>query len=146
MDETWSLPVKYEWNPGWQGRWGLWLSNNEAEHFCPLLWSCPDPHLAQPPYQVFHNKVQFGGGVAEDAPVKAAHISQPHTLPTIQACGAGRASKTGVRSTTIFPQQEGQEGLMQQKAAGGEGPFAPPFPKCPFVKAYLCPLMITFKN
>lgn len=118
---VWSLPVKYEWNPGWQWRWGLWLSNNKAEHFCPPLWSCPDLHSAQPPYQVstMRSSLAMVGGVIEDVPVEAAHISQQHTLPPIQACGSWQASKTNVHSTTIIPQQEGQEGLRQQKLAGG---------------------------
>lgn len=64
-----------------------------------------------------------GGGVIEDAPVKAAHISQPHTLPTIQACGAGRASKTSVCSTTIFPQQRRSRGAQTAKGCWG-GPLS----------------------
>lgn len=53
-----------------------------------------------------------GSGNTEDASVKAAGFSQPSTLPSTQACGAGRASEPQ-SSTTICPHQEGQEVLVQ---------------------------------
>lgn len=53
-----------------------------------------------------------GSGNTEDAPVKAAGFSQPSTLPSTQACGAGRALEPQ-SSTTICPHQEGQEVLVQ---------------------------------
>lgn len=54
-----------------------------------------------------------------------SHISQPHSLPTIQACGAGQASKTGVHSTTISPSEKVKRGSDSKRLLGWwwGGPF-----------------------
>lgn len=118
MDETWSLLVKYEWNPGWQR---TDEDHGRAATCTALLSSALILHRPASRSAAISSIPQrgpvwqeglTGSGNTEDAPVKAAGFSQPHTLPTIQACGAGRASKPTVLSTTIFPHQEGQEVLV----------------------------------
>lgn len=106
--------MKYEWNPGWQrtdedhGRAAL-LSSALILHR-PASRSAAISSIPQrgPVWQ----EGLTGSGNTEDAPVKAAGFSHPNTLPTIQACGAGQASKPTLLSTTIFPHQEGQEVLL----------------------------------